>query len=124
MNPRIIGVAGPFQDIVHEVPEGEVSLGRDSSNQIWFGDPSLSRRHCLLIRNGAKVIVRDLGSRNGTRINGMPVEEHELRHGDQITVGGSLLLFMIDEEEMSAGSSQTACESHTLRATHVYIRDD
>jgi transcriptional regulator with GAF, ATPase, and Fis domain len=106
MNPRIIGVAGPFQDIVHVVPEGEVSLGRDSSNQIWFADPSLSRRHCLLIRCAAKVIVRDLGSRNGTRVNGMPVEEHELQHGDQITVGASLLLFMHDEEEVFPGNAE------------------
>ncbi|MGB8325557.1 MAG: sigma 54-interacting transcriptional regulator [Candidatus Acidiferrum sp.] len=105
MNPRIIGVAGPFQDTVHSVPEGEVSLGRDSSNQVWFADAALSRRHCVLIRRGAKVVVRDLGSRNGTRVNGMPVDEQELQHGDQITVGASLLLFVHDDQVASAAES-------------------
>jgi transcriptional regulator with GAF, ATPase, and Fis domain len=102
MNPRIIGVAGPFQDIVYVLPEGEVTLGRDSSNQMWFADSSLSRRHCALIRNGARVLLRDTGSRNGTRVNGMPVEEQELHHGDQISIGASLLLFMHEDQGLSA----------------------
>jgi Nif-specific regulatory protein len=83
--------------VVYVLPEGEVSLGRDSSNQLWFADASLSRRHCALVRKDGSVLLRDLGSRNGTRVNGVPVEDHPLAHGDQISIGASLLIFMNEE---------------------------
>jgi two-component system, NtrC family, response regulator HydG len=101
MNPRIVGIGGPFKGTTFPLPAaGEVSIGRDSSNQIWIADSALSRRHCQVAGNGAKFTVRDLGSRNGTLVNGVPVEERELRHGDQICVGGSLLLFLIEQNEV------------------------
>jgi transcriptional regulator with GAF, ATPase, and Fis domain len=102
MNPRIIGVTGPFRDVVYVLPEGEVSLGRDSSNHLWFADASLSRRHCALVRKDGSVNLRDLGSRNGTRVNGVPVEEHPLQHGDEISIGASVLVFMSEEADDDA----------------------
>ena len=78
MNPRLLGVAGPFQGTTFLLPVGEASVGRDSSNHLWVSDPALSRRHCLLVGNGDQFIIRDLGSRNGTQVNGIPVEEHRL----------------------------------------------
>jgi pSer/pThr/pTyr-binding forkhead associated (FHA) protein len=56
------------------LPEGEVSIGRDTSNQLYAGDGSLSRKHCVVRRAGASCTVYDLQSRNGTRVNGIPVE--------------------------------------------------
>jgi two-component system, NtrC family, response regulator HydG len=101
MNPRIVGIGGPFKGTTFPLPAaGEVSIGRDSSNHIWIADSSLSRHHCRVAGNGAQFTVRDLGSRNGTMVNGMPVEECPLRHGDQISVGGSLLLFLIEQNEV------------------------
>ena len=77
--------------------EGEVSVGRDSSNQLWVADPALSRRHCLLVQDGGQFSIRDLGSRNGTLVNGVPVEQQQIRHGDQIFIGDSVLIFLIEE---------------------------
>ncbi len=100
MKPRLVGIAGPWKGATFPVPAGEVSLGRDSSNQLWFGDPALSRRHCLLIADGEQFILRDLKSRNGTLVNGVPIEEQRLRHGDQISVGNSVLVFLLEESEV------------------------
>ena len=94
MDPRIIGIAGPFQGQTLSLPEGEVSIGREPANQLWAADAALSRRHCSLVRNGADIRIRDLGSRNGTRVNSVPVTEQSLQHGDEISVGLSLLLFL------------------------------
>ena len=94
MNPRLIGVAGPLQGVAFALPEGEVSIGRDASNQLYAADGSLSRKHCILRRAGAACTVHDQESRNGTRVNGIPVEEHELRDGDQLSVGSSVLMFV------------------------------
>ena len=52
-------------------------------------DPSVSRRHAQLRRDGKRWLLRDLGSRNGTRLNGARVtEEIEVRPGDQLSLGG------------------------------------
>jgi Nif-specific regulatory protein len=94
MDPRVIGIAGPFQGQTLSLPEGEVSIGREPANQLWAADAALSRRHCSLVRNGADIRIRDLGSRNGTRVNSVPVTEQSLQHGDEISVGLSLFLFL------------------------------
>ena len=97
-NPRLIGISGPLKGAAFPLPTGEVSVGRDSSNQLWAADPALSRRHCVLIPNGdGKFAIRDLKSRNGTLVNGVPVEEQQIRHGDQIFIGDSVLIFLIEE---------------------------
>jgi transcriptional regulator with GAF, ATPase, and Fis domain len=98
MDPRLVAIAGPFQGQTLSLPEGEVSIGREPSNALWASDASLSRRHCLLVRTGAEVRIRDLQSRNGTRVNSVPVVEQTLRHGDEISIGLSLFLFVQDAQ--------------------------
>jgi transcriptional regulator with GAF, ATPase, and Fis domain len=98
MNPRLVGIGGPLKGTAFALPAGEVSIGRDSSNQLWAPDPALSRRHCLVVASGEQVSIRDLGSRNGTLVNGVPVEQQQMRHGDQIYVGDSVLLFLLNAD--------------------------
>ena len=57
----------------------------------------MSRRHCLIERQGGRVTISDLGSHNGTFVNGIPVKERVLAHGDQVRVGDSVFLFLLDE---------------------------
>jgi len=99
MNPRVSGISGPFQGATFSLAGGELSIGRDPSNHVWISDPALSRQHCLLARKGDQFIIRDLGSRNGTSVNGMAVDEVELQHGDQISVGTSVLMFLLEGSE-------------------------
>ncbi|HEX3351641.1 MAG TPA: sigma 54-interacting transcriptional regulator [Terriglobales bacterium] len=98
-NPRLLGLSGPLKGTAFPLPGGEVSIGRDSSNQLWVADPALSRRHCLVIAEGEKFSIRDLGSRNGTLVNGVPVEQQQIRHGDQLYIGDSVLVFLLKEGE-------------------------
>ena len=95
MNPRISGISGPFQGTTYSLASGELSIGRDPSNHLWISDPALSRQHCLLTRKGDRFFIRDLGSRNGTIVNGMTVDELQLQHGDQIYIGTSVLKFLL-----------------------------
>jgi transcriptional regulator with GAF, ATPase, and Fis domain len=98
MNPRLVGIGGPLKGAAFPLPAGEVSIGRDSSNHLWAPDPALSRRHCVLVASGEQVSIRDLGSRNGTLVNGVPIEQQEMRHGDQIYIGDSVLVFLLKED--------------------------
>jgi transcriptional regulator with GAF, ATPase, and Fis domain len=97
-DPRLVGIGGPLKGTSYSLSAGEISIGRDSANHLWAPDPALSRRHCVVAASDGQVSIRDLGSRNGTLVNGVPVEQHQMRHGDQIFVGDSVLLFLISED--------------------------
>lgn len=70
-----------------------VVIGRMSSNDIVLSDSNVSRRHAELRRNGSEWVVKDLGSTNGTIVNGRPASEHPLKDGDRLTFGTSELVF-------------------------------
>lgn len=66
------------------------SLGRHPSNTIQLLDKIVSKEHCVIERRGATFVLRDLGSLNGTYVNAERVNgERELRHGDDIALGGT-----------------------------------
>jgi len=95
MGARIIGIAGPLKGRTLDLPEGEVSIGREPVNQLSVPDPALSRQHCILTRTGSNVTIRDAGSRNGTKVNGRHIQQaQELHHQDRITIGESTLVFL------------------------------
>jgi transcriptional regulator with GAF, ATPase, and Fis domain len=97
MTPRVLGIAGPFQGTTFPLLERSVSIGRDPSNDLWIADQSLSRKHCLLVPHNGEFTIRDLGSKNGTCVNGVPVGEQLLRDGDHISVGNSVFCFQLEE---------------------------
>ena len=84
----IIDSAGAGSMRVH-LEQERYRLGRSSVNELTFpGDQKLSREHLVFERTAEGWTVHDLGSRNGTRINGMRVTETTcLAHGDRITAG-------------------------------------
>jgi pSer/pThr/pTyr-binding forkhead associated (FHA) protein len=70
-----------------------IVIGRLPECTVVLGDPNVSRRHAEVRRQGADVVVVDLGSTNGTRVNGVPVRERPLADGDEIMVGTTTLRF-------------------------------
>jgi hypothetical protein len=70
-----------------------VVIGRLPECEVVLGDSNVSRRHAELRRKGDGVFVTDLGSTNGTRVNGAPIREHLLASGDEISVGSTRLIF-------------------------------
>ena len=83
--------------------EEPVILGR-ASEQVPLTDESVSRRHAELRPKNGCWILTDLGSSNGTYLNGVRIEEAtQLQHGDQIKLGGTLLVFSGDEASRPFG---------------------
>jgi hypothetical protein len=70
-----------------------VVIGRMPECEIVLADPNVSRRHAELRRVDDTVVVTDLGSTNGTRVNGTAVREQTLASGDEITVGSTTMVF-------------------------------
>jgi signal transduction histidine kinase len=75
------------------------SIGRTHVNSIRLHDTEVSRNHAELVRRGDAYAVRDLGSSNGTFVNGRLIAEHDLASGDQVQVGRSLLLYTGNAED-------------------------
>ena len=70
-----------------EVGEGVTRIGRSLLADLRFEDPTVSRRHALVVRRGDELLVLDDRSTNGIFVNGERVSEHRLRPGDVLTVG-------------------------------------
>ena len=91
------------------VPEGETRLGRGAELAISLADRSVSRDHAVVTRDGDTVTVRDLGSRNGTTVNGERVTApRPLRAGDRVALGNVVLTL-----ETSGDAAAPALSDHT-----------
>src|SRR5580700_3802275 len=75
-----------------------VTLGREEGNALRLNDERVSRFHAKIQQDGDDIILTDLESTNGTRVNGNVVQIRRLRFGDRVCVGRSLLLFGSNEE--------------------------
>lgn len=79
--------------------EAVVTLGRSVDNVLEVPDPNMSRRHCVIERRGDHdFILTDCNSSNGTRVNGERILSHELKDGDRIEVGSTVLQFSLEDE--------------------------
>jgi hypothetical protein len=68
-------------------------IGRLPECGVVLADSNVSRRHAELRRSGDSVVLTDLGSTNGTRVNGAPIRERVLVSGDEVSVGSTRLIF-------------------------------
>jgi signal transduction histidine kinase len=73
-----------------------VALGRDGSNAIRLHDHEVSRRHAEVRPHNDSYRIVDLGSANGTYLNGQPIDQAPLRAGDQVRLGQTVMLFHED----------------------------
>ena len=77
-----------YQDL--ELP---ITVGREEGNDIQLNDERISRFHAKIQLDHDRMVLTDLGSTNGTKVNGEDIQLRILRYGDLISVGRSVLLF-------------------------------
>src|SRR3989338_5023562 len=83
-------LAGPQEGRTISLKTGEFIIGRSKDNPIHLDDTSVSRAHSRLVLEKERIVLSDLGSRNGTYVNGRKIresEEHPLSHLDQVKIG-------------------------------------
>ena len=91
----------------------QVTIGRTVDNDVVLPDPGISRQHLSIRDKGGAYIVRDLGSSNGTQLNGNKITEEVLRSGDVITAGDAQIRF---ESNLAAAKGVTARQAHSAGA--------
>lgn len=73
-------------------------LGRHEECDVQLNSTKISRRHCIIATVNDRLVIRDLGSTNGVRINGKRQDEGDLHHGDELTIGNFRYRVSIGEE--------------------------
>ncbi len=88
-------------------------VGRSSKCDIQIDQESTSRNHSKIVNTGKSILIRDLGSTNGTYVNDEPIEEHVLRDGDFIKIGRTIFKFL------TGGNIENAYHEEIYRLTTI-----
>jgi hypothetical protein len=100
-----------------------LTMGREDENNIQLNDDRISRFHARLQDHSGRVILTDLDSTNGTRVNGHPIQMRVLQVGDVIAVGRCILLLSERQDDRSARSAVKG-EEHRTQFDHKDTIDD
>lgn len=107
--PHLIFLDERFSGRSYELTCERTTVGRGSENTLTIRDNSLSREHCEILTYASEVIVRDLGSRNGTFIDGVRLSgaQSQVKHGQVISFGSVKARLVIEyaEEEMNESTA-------------------
>lgn len=98
---------------VYENLEPPLTVGREEGNNIQLNDERVSRCHFKIQRDNDRMVLTDLDSTNGTKVNGIECQLKILRHGDLIAVGRSLML-VGSEEQIAARLAAMGGDGATL----------
>lgn len=88
---------GPLKGQIFRLTAARVVLGR-SGTDIVIPDPEVSRRHCAIEVRDSRATLIDLGTTNGTLVDGKQIARHELEHLSEFRIGMSTLLFTITDQ--------------------------
>lgn len=97
--PRLIVIKGTDEGKQFALTADAVAAGRDSTSRLRLTDTEVSRRHAEFVRSADGYRVRDVGSANGTFVNGQSVKDALLQPGDHVQIGQTVLVFTLDRGE-------------------------
>ena len=89
-------------------------VGREPACEIPIDNLGISRQHCALLTKGDTFLVQDLGSANGTFVNGKKIVEHYLNDGDEIFIGKYILKFKNEAQVKASASRESSALPDTL----------
>jgi two-component system, NtrC family, response regulator HydG len=124
MNPRLAAIAGKLKGAVFPLTDAPVLIGRETAANLCIADPSVSRRHSQIEKEGGQFLIADLESLNGTFINDVPVKRRALAHGDRVRIGDSQFLFLLHDGEASPASrsSEVQFEDRHLSGSTIQVK--
>lgn len=125
MNPRLAAIAGKLKGAVFPLGACPVLIGRETAANLCIADPSVSRRHSQIEKEGEQFVIADLDSLNGTFINDVPVKRRPLEHGDRVRIGDSQFLFLLHDGDASPSSRSSEVhldDRHIVSGSTVQVR--
>jgi hypothetical protein len=122
---RLIFTGEKFSGRVYEFALLKTTVGRGDHNTLVINDASVSLSQCEVLVYGPEVIVRDLGSSNGTFVNGVKLfnEQRQLKHGQTVRFG-SVEACLDLEQQPSPSDTATAETAIFSHVRHLHDRDE
>lgn len=121
---RLIFTGDKFGGRIYEFALSKTTVGRGDHNTLAIHDPSVSQTHCEVLVYGPEVIVRDLGSTNGTYVNGLRLcnQQCQLKAGQTVKFG--LVEARLELESSSFSDSDTAVAETAVFSYMRHLHDD
>jgi pSer/pThr/pTyr-binding forkhead associated (FHA) protein len=108
-----------------ELTNAETQIGKGPRNDVVIADPAVSTAHAMLRMEGSKFTITDIGSRNGTYVNGDRVANpRQLNHGDVIGIGLSKLTFRIEDYSETGAIEKDVVEAAMKKAGPPPLTED
>ncbi|HSS39626.1 MAG TPA: sigma 54-interacting transcriptional regulator [Polyangia bacterium] len=104
---RLLVVKGPDRGEMFEVATAPITLGSGQGCDVLLSDPTVSRRHLEAAPGPDGVVLRDLGSTNGSFVQGARFQELTLGFGTEVTIGKTVLKWVPNEESIDLGPSES-----------------
>ncbi|BBB32095.1 signal transduction protein [Thermotomaculum hydrothermale] len=122
--PTLVVIAGDlFGQMINLEERKKVFVGRGSECDIVINNPSLSRKHCVVKNENGKIIIEDLGSTNGTFINGNRIKKQELESGERVFLGDICAFKFAYQDDIDLDLNRLILEKAIKdRLTNVYNR--
>jgi transcriptional regulator with GAF, ATPase, and Fis domain len=125
LSSTLVCLNGPLAGRSFPLGGEALSIGRHDSSRLQLPDLAASRHHCVIEPEGEGGFrLRDLASRRGTFVNGVPVQERFLEDGDLVTIGRSLFVFREGREEEAETPPGLFCEDGTFETTVLLTLED
>ncbi|MCZ7644665.1 MAG: FHA domain-containing protein [Planctomycetota bacterium] len=120
MSASVTVIFGGQEQGNHDLTEEKVVVGREPTCGIPIDNLGISRQHCAFALKGGAYVVQDLGSANGTFVNGKRIVEHYLNDGDEVVIGKYILRFKNEEQAKAAPNRESVGVPDTL---NTYVMD-
>lgn len=100
--------SGPNPGTVYALDSEQISIGRDSSNEISVNDAEVSRRHARLTFQGGKYVLEDMGSTNGTFVNGQRLTGPRVLKSGEVVSLGEQIVFVYEAVDSDPGATMVS----------------
>jgi len=98
MEARLVIIAGANRGAIVWLEKSEILIGRETTCEVCLRDEAVSRKQCAVKADKGSFLIVDFSSRNGSFVNGVPICEKVLQHGDKIRIGATELVFLANDE--------------------------
>ena len=124
MAGNLLVVAGPDQGQVFPLEEGaKVVIGRGDTANFRVTDPAVSRAHCVIECSSGKAVLKDSGSKTGTRVNGRTITEHQLAPDEVLQVGTTKIRFQWTAPPPKAAADEAEDDSEEIQKLRALTGD-
>lgn len=124
MGCKLVVKKGPATGTSYDLDQVEIFVGRDLGNDIVVNDPEISRRHARLYKHGDNYLIEDLGSTNGTIVNGQKIRgPKQLTNHDYVAMGQNIGYEFISDKPLGYEAATIAVDELGFDEGATFVAD-